>query len=202
MGVSPYFAVTGMHPILPFDIVEATYLMPQPTHLISTTELIANWAVALQQRSTQLVKLRGSVFDTRVRATRIYEREHTKTMQSFNFVCSTLVLMCNMAIEKALNRKMCARYIGPLVVVARNREGTYIVCKLDSAVYNRPVAVFWLIPYLACKDVIRFDLGKLDVTLEHLREMRATTESFDMEWLDEGEEGTGQSESEDEDSEE
>ncbi len=28
MGVSPYFAVTGTHPILPFDIAEATYLMP------------------------------------------------------------------------------------------------------------------------------------------------------------------------------
>ncbi len=80
MGVSPYFVVTGTHPILPFGIAEATYLMPQPTELISMAQLIANWAVVLQQRSTQLAKLQGSVFDTRVQAARIYECEHTKTM--------------------------------------------------------------------------------------------------------------------------
>ncbi len=80
MGVSPYFAVTGTHPILPFDIAEATYLMLRPTHPISTTELITNQVVVLQQCSTQLAKLQGSVFNMRVRAPRIYEREHAKTM--------------------------------------------------------------------------------------------------------------------------
>ncbi len=62
--------------------------------------------------------------------------------------------------------------------------------------------VFRLIPYLACKDVIRFDLGELNVTLEHLCEMKAMTESFDTEGLDEGEEGARQRESEDKDGEE
>ncbi|KAJ6618390.1 hypothetical protein B0H10DRAFT_1248119 [Mycena sp. CBHHK59/15] len=28
MGCSPYFAVTGTHPLLPLDISEATYLLP------------------------------------------------------------------------------------------------------------------------------------------------------------------------------
>ncbi len=85
------------------------------------------------------------------------------------------------------------------MVVARNKGGAYIVCKLDGTVYDRPVAAFRLIPYLAHRDVIQFDLGELDVTLERLREMRAATESFDMEGLDEGEEGARESESEDKD---
>jgi hypothetical protein len=41
MGCSPYFAVTGAHPILPFDIAEATYLQPPPTSIMSTTDLIS-----------------------------------------------------------------------------------------------------------------------------------------------------------------
>ncbi len=57
-------------------------------------------------------------------------------MQSFNFVHGTLVLMHNTAIEKVLNHKMRPRYIGPLVVITRNKGGTYIVCKLDSVVYD------------------------------------------------------------------
>ncbi len=78
MGVSPYFAVTGTHPIPPFDIAEATYLMLRTTELISIAQLIANRAIALQQRSTQLAKLQGSAFDTRVQAACIYEHEHAK----------------------------------------------------------------------------------------------------------------------------
>ncbi|KAI0323372.1 hypothetical protein GY45DRAFT_1230318, partial [Cubamyces sp. BRFM 1775] len=41
MGCSPYFAVTGCHPILPCDLIEATYLVPPPSARPSTTELIA-----------------------------------------------------------------------------------------------------------------------------------------------------------------
>jgi len=49
MGCSPYFAVTGAHPILPFDIFEATYLQPAPTSILSSTDLIVRRAIALQK---------------------------------------------------------------------------------------------------------------------------------------------------------
>ncbi|PCH37005.1 hypothetical protein WOLCODRAFT_36627, partial [Wolfiporia cocos MD-104 SS10] len=49
MGCSPYFAVTGTHPILPLDLTEATYLMPALTSALSTTDLIAQRAAALQK---------------------------------------------------------------------------------------------------------------------------------------------------------
>src|SRR6266542_919955 len=39
MGCSPYFAVTGTHPLLPFDIAEASYLLPPPKLALSTTDL-------------------------------------------------------------------------------------------------------------------------------------------------------------------
>ncbi|CAK5266821.1 unnamed protein product, partial [Mycena citricolor] len=50
MGCSPYFAVTGTHPLLPLDISEATYLLPPPKSVLSTTDLIARRAIALQKR--------------------------------------------------------------------------------------------------------------------------------------------------------
>ena len=49
MGYLPYFAVTGTHPLLPFDIVEANYLLPPPDSLLSTTDLIVCQAIALQK---------------------------------------------------------------------------------------------------------------------------------------------------------
>ena len=54
MGCSPYFAVTGAHPILPLDVVEATYLVPPPTGIIDTMDLIAARAIALQKRRDQV----------------------------------------------------------------------------------------------------------------------------------------------------
>ncbi|KAJ8453566.1 hypothetical protein ONZ45_g19666 [Pleurotus djamor] len=40
-GFSPYYMVHGVEPTLPFDIHEATYLVPPPSSDFSTTDLIA-----------------------------------------------------------------------------------------------------------------------------------------------------------------
>ena len=57
MVVSPFFAVTGTHPILPLDIVEASYLVPPPDVFLLTTELIARQAVELQKRQEHVAVL-------------------------------------------------------------------------------------------------------------------------------------------------
>ncbi|RPD52270.1 hypothetical protein L227DRAFT_481296, partial [Lentinus tigrinus ALCF2SS1-6] len=49
LGCSPYFAVTGTNPIMPFDIAKATYLMLVPSTMLSMAELIARRAIALQK---------------------------------------------------------------------------------------------------------------------------------------------------------
>jgi hypothetical protein len=57
MGCSPYFTATGTHPILPFNIGKATYLLPPPDHTLSTTELITNRVIALQKCQAHLANL-------------------------------------------------------------------------------------------------------------------------------------------------
>jgi hypothetical protein len=61
--------------------------------------------------------------------------------------------MCNTQIEKSLNKKMCARYIGPLIVVSRNYGGAYILTELDGTVLHRPIATFRLLPYFTRKSI-------------------------------------------------
>jgi hypothetical protein len=75
--------------------------------------------------------------------------------------------MRNTQIEKSLNRKMRARYLGPLIVIARNFGGTYILCELDGSVLHCPVAAFRLLPYLARKS-IPLPPNFLDIDEEHL----------------------------------
>jgi len=178
MGCSPYFAVTGAHPIIPLDIIEATYLLPAPDSVLSSTDLIARRAIALQKRSEDLSKLRSTVFDARRKAAARFEKKHHRTIRDYDFHKGDLVLVRNTQIEKALNRKMRARYTGPVLVVSRNYGGAYILCELDGSVFHRPVAAFRLIPYLARRS-IPFPDNFIDIDTARLRELEETDDVDD-----------------------
>ena len=130
MGCLPYFAATGIHPLILLDLVEATWLVSPPDAFMDTATLLANHAIALKKRSENLARLRNHIYEARVCAARLFEK-HADTIIDFNFAKGALVLVHNTAIEKSLNRKMRARYLGPLVVLARNRGGAYILAELD-----------------------------------------------------------------------
>ena len=175
MGCSPYFAVTGSHPLLPLDILEATYLMPLPNSLLSTTDLIARCAITLQKRSEDLSRIYDNVFKARREAALRFEKEHKATIRNFNFKRGDLVLMRNSQIELSHSAKMQPRYLGPLLVVSRNRGGSYILCELDGAVLHRPIAAFRVIPYLPRK-AIPLPPDLLDVDNTRLRSLEETDE--------------------------
>jgi hypothetical protein len=176
MGCSPYFAVTGTHPLLPFDIAEATFLLPPPNSVLSTTDLIARRAIALQKRREDLSRLHSKVWQARLDAALRFERDHSQTIKDFNFKLGDLVLLRHTAIEKALNRKMRARYTGPLIVITRNKGGAYIIAELDGSLFDRPIAAFRLIPYFARRQIALPPLDQLlDVSMERLRELQDTT---------------------------
>jgi hypothetical protein len=153
MGCSPYFTVTGAHPILPFDIAEATYLQLPPTSIMSTTNLISHRTIALQKCSANINALYSKVFQAQLKAAHQFEQQHLHTLKDFDFQRGSLVLMRNTQIEKSLNKKMRARYIGPLIVVSRNYGGAYILSELDSTVLHRPIAALRLLPYFAYKSI-------------------------------------------------
>jgi hypothetical protein len=106
MGCSPYFAVTGTHPLLPIDIAEANYFLPPPDSVLSTTDLIARCVITLQKWHNQLSKLKSQVYVARIQAAITFERQHKNTINNYNFKLGNLVLVQNTAIEKALNCKM------------------------------------------------------------------------------------------------
>jgi Integrase zinc binding domain/RNase H-like domain found in reverse transcriptase len=177
MGCSPYFAATGTHPLLPVDITEANYLLPAPDAPLSSTDLIARRAITLQKRRDQLAKLRDIVYEARVQAAIRFEKEHAHTIKNFDFKLGDLVLARNTAIEKALNRKMRPRYLGPLIVISRNRGGAYILAELDGSVFDRPMAAFRIIPYFARTKITLPPLNELlDISQRRLAEMENSEE--------------------------
>jgi hypothetical protein len=62
IGCLPFYAVMGTMPLIPLDIVEATYLQPPPESTLTTTELIARRAITLQKRPADLEELHSKVY--------------------------------------------------------------------------------------------------------------------------------------------
>ena len=176
MGCSVYFATTGTHPLLPFDIAEASYLLPPPESVLSSTDLIAQQAIALQKCLPQLTQLHDKVYDARRKAAYIFKKEHAQTIHEYNFKLGNLVLIQNTTIKKALNRKMQVRYLGPCIVISKNSGGAYIIAKLDGAVFDWPVAAFHVIPYFTRSNITLPNLGELiDISQARLTQMEDTT---------------------------
>ncbi|KAG6886720.1 hypothetical protein C0992_002678, partial [Termitomyces sp. T32_za158] len=98
---------------------------------------------------------------------------HAATIRDYNFDHGLLVLMQNSKIEVTHNKKMRPRYLGPLVVISRNRGGAYMLCKLDGSVLHQPVAAFHLLPYLM-RQHIPLPLEALDIDTAKLRQLEET----------------------------
>jgi hypothetical protein len=160
--------------LIPLNIVEATYLNPPPDSILSVTDLIARRARALQKRPEDLEHIHSRVYAARRKAALRFKKAHSRTIQNYNFQRGDLVLMRNTAIEKSLNRKMRPHYLGPLVVVSRNKGGAYIICELNGTVFDRPIAAFRIIPYHVCKSIALPDIA-LDINTACLREMEDST---------------------------
>ena len=68
-------------------------------------------------------------------------------IKDFDFKKGDLVLLRNSRIEESLNRKTKPRYIGPMLVVRKKRNTSYVIAELDGAQSQQHVAGFRLIPY-------------------------------------------------------
>ena len=146
-GYSPYFIAHGIHPLLPFDILEATYLAPTQNFGISTEELIAIRANQLARRPEELDEMRKRVAESRRKNLEQFEQRHGSHIIDFDFESGALVLVRNSRVEESLDRKTKPRYLGPMVVVRKTRGTSYIVAELDGAQAQLRVAGFRLIPY-------------------------------------------------------
>ena len=140
--------VHGVEPLFPFDLSEATFLVPVPdTDNITTPTLIAWRARQLQKRREDIDTIRERVLLSWFTSLRHFEQQFKNQIRQQDFSPGDLVLVRNSRIEKELNRKTKPRYLGPMVVLCRTTGGSYLLAELDSAISHLWYAAFQLLFY-------------------------------------------------------
>ncbi|KIJ29416.1 hypothetical protein M422DRAFT_144255, partial [Sphaerobolus stellatus SS14] len=147
IGFSPFYMAHGVHPILPFDVVEATFLVPKLDSPLPTVDLIALRARQLEKRDEDLQGIKERVLKSRYTSIAQFEKENANLIVDYDFKPGSLVLVRNSRIESDLSRKTKPRYLGPVVIIRRTRNKAYILAELDGAIHKNPYAAFRLIPY-------------------------------------------------------
>jgi hypothetical protein len=73
---------------------------------------------------------------------------------------------------------MHPHYLGPLIVLSRNKGGAHIIAELDDSVFNQPIAAFQVIPYFVHTKIDLPPLDKLlDISQQRLQELQNLMEA-------------------------
>jgi len=128
---SSFYMAHGVEPTLPFDITQATFLVPDLIKPLSMEELIAACIRQLQKCPADLAAIHDRILASRHASIYQFEKQFTNTICNYDFTPGSLVLICNMAPNMD---KMKPHYLGLMVVLQCMRNGAYQLSKLDGAV--------------------------------------------------------------------
>lgn len=139
----------GVHPVLFFNLVDATFLVKGFRSGLSSVELLTLRVHQLERREEDLAAAARALERARFKSKEGYERKYQKQMRTENYKEGDLVLVRNSKEEESLDCKTKPRYIGPYEVVRRHKGGSYVLKELNGSILQQGIAGFRLLLYVS-----------------------------------------------------
>ena len=164
-GQSPFYVMHGVHPVLPFDLTEASFLVTYQEGMTSA-DLIAARIRQLQKRPEDLAAVAEVLKKNRLKSKAQFEKRFCTRLRHTKLEPGTLVLVRNTTVEKELDRKSKPRYLGPYQVIRQTQNGSYVLAEPDGTLWKQKVAGFRVVPYIARDDILTLRHLALDLPAE------------------------------------
>ena len=154
-GYSPYFLLHSEHPLLPFDLFEATFLVEDFQKGMTSSQLLALRIRQLEKHDKDVERAAEVLQLSRLRSKEQFNRRYAHRLQKSTYLPGSLVLVRNTRLEMELNKfKLDPRYLGPYEVVRQTFRGTYVLKELDGTELKEHYAAFRIIAYIRRDDPI------------------------------------------------
>jgi transposase InsO family protein len=148
-GFSPYQLLHATDPLLPLDLVEATFLVENIRAGISTSELLALRMRQIRKHPDDLARAAKILQKARFASKAQFEQRFIKRLSRDEYKSGELVLVRNTGVELSHNRKHQPRYLGPYEVDQKASEKSYSLKDLDGTPFLHRVGTFRLLPYIS-----------------------------------------------------
>ena len=154
-GFSPYFLLHGVHPLMPGDLTDATFVVTSYRPGMTSVELIEARTRQLLRLPEDVARARRILRKSRFRSKKAFDDKFASHIVLESYEPDSLVLIRNNPIEKSVSieRKTANRYMGPYRIVRQTQGGSYILEEMDGSLLRHHVAAFRLIPYVQRQDL-------------------------------------------------
>jgi hypothetical protein len=159
-GYSPYYLLHGTHPILPFDLSEATFMVDGFKPDMTTSDLLALRIQQLQKHPEDVDRAAKALKKARFTSKEQFEKWYKRQLCRTHYKAGELVLVRNSAIKASVSSRTKTedRYLGPYIVIQKTKGGAYVLREPDEAQHTALYAAFRLLPYISCNSPLLEDL--------------------------------------------
>ena len=149
-GFSPFYLLHGVHPMMPCDLADATFMVSEFKPGMTDVELLAARIQQLLRMPQDVDRATRILKKAQIKSKEIYETKFARQLQKDDYEPGALVLIRSNPIENSVSivQKTANRYMGPYCVVRQMQGRSYVLEEMNGNILRHSTAAFQLISYI------------------------------------------------------